>query len=225
MRKYAAQAAAATLPLMTTAIAMVVTPGYPVAAHATTILTSIIVALAAMLGIGLLMRDDPLSRPRWLLAAAWSFTAAIAVVAMMEAVILKPGGIDGHQWLPCAVLIGIAILASTERDGDRPDGFMVARAAATTALCIGVALALSLCIGAASGRLSGEDGITAMITLPFLILVLAPMVQAMRADDVLRARLGVAAMLLVYLLVVTSVGTYAWSPHYDANALGVSMFG
>lgn len=218
MRRIEAQAGAATLPFATVATAMIVTPGYPIAAHGTAIAVSVALAVAAIVGLGLTGKPAWSATSRPVMTTAWTLTAAMAIATMTEAVMLKPGGIDGRQWAPCGALAVMTVLCSTERDGDRVDGFMAARAAAMTALGVGAMLAASLALSAAAGRLSGEDGTTAMATLPFLVLVMAPMVQAMRADDRPRARLGVFAMLMVYLIVVTSVGTYAWSRASDDGA-------
>lgn len=209
---------AVALPFATTAAAMIVTPGYPVAAHGIAIATSVVVAVATIAWLAIAVKPSADRRSRPVMAAAWTLAAALAIVAMVEAVILKPGGIDGRQWAPCGVLAVLALLCSVERDGDRVDGFLVARAATMTALGIGATLAASLAIAATAGRLSGDDAATAMATAPFLVLVMAPMVQAMRADDVPRARLGVVSALMVYMIVVTSVGTYDRSSRTSDDA-------
>jgi hypothetical protein len=222
MRRPEALASAAALPFATTAAAMIVTPGYPIAAHGIAIATSVVVAVAAAIWLAIAMKPSVGRRSRPVMAAAWTLAGAVAIVAMVEAVILKPGGIDGRQWAPCGVLAALAALCSVERDGDRVDGFVIARAAAMTALGVGATLAASLAIAAVAGRLSGDDAATAMATVPFLVLVMAPMVQAARADDAPRARLGVLSALMVYLIVVTSVGTYG-RPTRTSGEVGASV--
>jgi len=225
MRKHAAQAASIALPFATFAAAQIITPGYDLAGHTTTLMVALIVGFAGLFAVTLNMKDDARKRSGWLLAAGWTTAVAIAIVTMMETVILKPEGVDGRQWLPCMALAAIAIVTSCDREGDVPDRFMLIRSAAVTSLMTGVLLGLALMIGAAAGRLSGEDGKTLLITLGFAALLYGTVVQAQRADEPGRSRLGVATVAMLFLIVVTSIGTYAWTPHISPDALGREMFG
>jgi hypothetical protein len=224
MRKHVAQVACVSLPFATALVANQVTPGYDLVGHTSTMVIALIVGFAALFAITLNMRDDRDADAGWLVAAGWVLSVSLLITIMMETVILKPGGVDNRQWIPCMALGAIALVASCEREGARPTRDLLLRSAAITAMTLGLILGVSLCISAATGRMSGDDVVTLGITLVFSPLVFATLVQTQRAENRGRAWLGAVTLAFVFMIIVTSEGTYQWSPHYSADAAGRQLF-
>lgn len=224
MKRNVAQAACIALPFVTALVGGIITPGYPVAGHATTLAMATIVAFGALFALTLNMRNTPDDDAGWPVAAGWLLAVSIFIVTMMETVILKPRGIDNRQWLPCMALAAIAILALCERDGRRADRDAFQRAASLAMLCLGGVLGVSLMIAAAAGRMSGNDLATVGITILFAAPVFGAAVQTQRAYHGDRARLGMGVLLMLFMAIVTSEGTYTWTPHYNDDAAARTVF-
>lgn len=224
MRKHVALAACVALPFATAMVASVITPGYPLVGHTSTLLVALLTGFAALFAISLNMHDDPSSDSGWQVAAGWVLAVSILLTTMLEAVILKPGGIDGRQWMPTMAMAAIAVITLCDRDGDRPDRDMLLRSGALAGMALGGMLGASLAIAAAAGRLSGDDLWTLAITAMFTPLVFGAMVQTQRMRWRGRAWLGAVTLAFVYMVVVTSSGTYTWSPHYSSDAAGRQVF-
>lgn len=224
MRKRTALIACVTLPFMTAVVANVITPGYALVGHTTTLLISLVVGMAALYVIALNMKDRPSSPSGWLTAAGWVLSGSILIVTLFETVILKPGGIDNRQWFPTLALMAIAIVALCEKNGDSPDRQMILRASSLGGIIMGGVLICALAASAAAGRLSGDDLWTLAITASFAPLILGAMIQTQRVDDRARAWMGATTLAFVFTVVVMSSGIYAWSPHYSSDAIGREMF-
>jgi hypothetical protein len=224
MRKNVVLAACIALPFVTAVVANLVTPGYPLVGHTSTLIIALIVGFAALFAFSLNMRDSGSGAEGWPLAAGWTVAVAILIVTMMETVILKPRGVDGRQWLPTMTLAALAIATCCEREGGRAGRDLLLRALAMTALAAGAALGLSLAIAAAAGRMSGDDLVTISLAIFLSIPLFGAFVQTQRAANRSRARLGAACALFVLFIVVTSEGTYQWTPHYSPDAAGRQVF-
>lgn len=224
MRRSVAQAACIALPFVTATVGGIVTPGYPVTGHATTLSMATIIGFGALFALTLNMRNSADTDPGWPVAAGWLLATSIFIVAMMETVILKPRGIDNRQWLPCMALAAIAILSLCERDGTSVDRAMLQRASSLAMVATGGVLAISVTVAAAASRLSGNNiwaiGLT-ILSLPF---ILGGFVQTQRVAQGDRARLGVGILLMLYMIIVTSEGTYTWTPHYSDDAMSRQVF-
>ncbi len=223
MRRSVAQAGCLALPFMTAIVGSVVTPGYPLAGHATTLSIATITAFGALFAITLNMRNDPGTEPGWPIAAGWVLATSILIVTLMETVILHPRGIAGRHWLPSMGLLVIAIVALCERDGRPVDRGMLQRASAHAMLALGATLAVSLLLSATASRMSGDDFATISVVLLFALPVLGGAIQTMRGDAA-RGRLGTAALLMLLLIIVTAEGTYTWTPHYNDDSAGRTVF-
>ena len=224
MKKQVIQAACLTLPFATAMVGFVVTPGYGMAGHATTLSIATLVSLAALFAVSLNMPSDEDSDISMPVVAGWVLTAAIFLVTMMETVILRPGGVEDRHWLPSIALFAIAIVCLCERDGDAADRDMLRSAASKGALAIGAVLTGSLVVSATASRLSGDNAATLLISFLFLPLVFAAFIQNARQDEPARSRLGTAALLMLFMVIVTAEGTYEWSPHYGTDPMSRSIF-
>lgn len=224
MRKNVVLASCIALPFATAVVANLVTPGYALVGHASTLLIALITGFAALFVFSLNMKDDAHGETGWPLAAGWTLAVAILIVTMMETVILKPRGVDGRQWLPTMALATLAIATGCEREGRGVDRHMLKRALSLTALMTGAVLAVSLMISGVAGRLSGDNAVTISLALMLAIPLFGAVLQAQRADNQGRALLATGCALFVMLIIVTCLGTYTWTPHYSSDAAGRQVF-
>lgn len=224
MRKPVVQAACIALPFVTAIAGFIITPGYSLTSHATTLSMATLIALGALFAVTLSMKPDPDAKAGLGIVAAWVIVSAIFIVTMMETVILRPGGVDGRHWMPSIALFAIAILCLCEREGRRIHSNMLLIAGSKAMIATGAILAISLIVSATASRLSGNNAITLLITFAFTPLIYWSFIQKARQQEPSRSRLGSAVILMLFMIIVTASGTYTWTPHYDSDAVSRTVF-